>query len=43
LTPETDKADLKKKPYGFVSLRAQPTTTAAVWHDGTSSAGRLRR
>lgn len=41
LTPETDKADLNKKPYGFVSLPAQLTTAAPVWHDGTSSAGGL--
>ncbi len=41
LTPEADKANVKKKPYGFVSLPAQFTTAAPVWHDGTSSAGRL--
>jgi len=41
LTPETDKADLKKKPYGFVSLPPQLTTAAPVWHDGTMSEGRL--
>ena len=41
LTPETDKADLKRKPYGFVSRPAQLTTAAPVWHDGTSSQGRL--
>jgi CRISPR-associated protein (TIGR03986 family) len=40
-TPETDKADLKKKPYGFVGLPAQLTTDTPVWHDGTSSEGRL--
>lgn len=41
LTPETDKADLKKKPYGFVGLPAELTTATPVWHDGTTSAGRL--
>ncbi len=41
LTPETDRADLKKKPYGFVSLPAQLTTAAPVWHDGTTSEARL--
>jgi hypothetical protein len=41
LTPETDKADLKKKPYGFVGLPAQLTAAAPVWHDGSSSEGRL--
>jgi hypothetical protein len=41
LTPETDKADFKKKPYGFVPLPAQLTTAAPVWHDGTKSEGRL--
>lgn len=41
LTPETDKANLRKKPYGFVGLPAELTTAAPVWHDGTTSAGRL--
>jgi hypothetical protein len=41
LTPKTDEVDLKKKPYGFVSLPAQLTTATPVWHDGTSSEGRL--
>jgi CRISPR-associated protein (TIGR03986 family) len=41
LTPETDKANLKKKPYGFVGLPAELTTATPVWHDGTTSAGRL--
>jgi CRISPR-associated protein (TIGR03986 family) len=39
-TPETDKADLRKKPYGFVPLSKDLTTAAPIWHDGTSSAGR---
>ena len=41
LTPETDKANLKKRPYGFVGLPAELTTATPVWHDGTTSAGRL--
>jgi CRISPR-associated protein (TIGR03986 family) len=41
LTPETDKADLNKKPYGFVSLPEKLTAAAPVWHDGTCSEGRL--
>lgn len=43
LTPETDKADLKKKPYGFVALPKELKTSAPIWHDGdgTSSNGRL--
>ena len=41
LTPETDNANLKKKPYGFVGLPAELTTATPVWHDGTTSAGRL--
>lgn len=32
---------LPKKPYAFVSLPEQFKTDAPVWHDGTSSAGRL--
>jgi len=30
-----------KKPYGFVSLPQELRSSAPVWHDGTSSAGRL--
>jgi CRISPR-associated protein (TIGR03986 family) len=41
LTLETNKADLRKKPYGFVSMPPQFTTDAPVWHDGTSSADGL--
>jgi hypothetical protein len=41
LTPETEEADLKKKPYGFVSLPEKFESAAPVWHDGTSSEGRL--
>jgi CRISPR-associated protein (TIGR03986 family) len=40
-TPETDKADLKKKPYGFVALPNDLTTSPPIWQDGTSSMGRL--
>ncbi len=32
---------LRKKPYGFVPLPDAFTTGDPVWHDGTSSAGRL--
>jgi CRISPR-associated protein (TIGR03986 family) len=33
--------DIRRKPYGFVPLPDQFTTKPPVWHDGTSSAGRL--
>jgi len=36
-----DAPDLKKKPYGFVALPDELTTASPVWHDGTSSEGRL--
>jgi CRISPR-associated protein (TIGR03986 family) len=32
---------LPKKPYGFVALPATFVTAEPVWHDGTSTAGRL--
>ncbi len=35
------RPDLRKKPYGFVSLPERFTTAEPVWHDGPSSAGRL--
>lgn len=38
-TPE--KVEPFKKPYGFVSLPKEYITSAPIWHDGTSSAGRL--
>jgi CRISPR-associated protein (TIGR03986 family) len=41
LTPATEQADLTKKPYAFVSLPEKFKTAAPVWHDGTSSQGRL--
>jgi len=41
-TPPTSNApDLRKKPYGFVALPEALTSASPVWHDGTSSAGRL--
>jgi CRISPR-associated protein (TIGR03986 family) len=39
--PEVVLPDLRKKPYGFVALPKIFTTAEPVWHDGTSSAGRL--
>ena len=41
LTPETAEADLRKKPYGFVSLPEKFESAAPVWHDGTSSEDRF--
>jgi len=38
---EEPPPDLRKKPYGFVRLPERFTTAEPVWHDGTSSAGRL--
>ena len=32
---------LPGKPYGFVALPNELTTSAPIWHDGTSSTGRL--
>ena len=41
-TPATTNAQpLPGKPYGFVALPMELTTAAPVWHDGTSSEGRL--
>jgi len=41
-TPTTSNApDLRKKPYGFVALPNDLKSEAPVWHDGTSSAGKL--
>lgn len=37
----TNGPDLSKKPYGFVALPTHLTTSAPIWHDGTSSTGRL--
>ncbi|GIV04237.1 MAG: hypothetical protein KatS3mg015_3067 [Fimbriimonadales bacterium] len=36
-----EQPDLHKKPYGFVSLPANCKSAAPIWHDGTSSKGRL--
>ena len=41
LTPETDSARFEKKPYAFAALPSELTTAAPVWHDGSSSQGRL--
>ena len=38
---ETSGPSLSKKPYGFVPLPEQFTTTPPVWHDGSGSKGRL--
>lgn len=37
----TNTESLPGKPYGFVALPKDLTTAPPVWHDGTSSAGRL--
>lgn len=37
----TNAKPLLGKPYGFVALPEELTTTAPVWHDGASSTGRL--
>ncbi len=37
----TNAPDLSKKPYGFVALPKELTTSAPIWHDGTSSKDRL--
>lgn len=39
--PANNAQPLPGKPYGFVALPKELTTTAPIWHDGTSSAGRL--
>ena len=39
--PTTNAPDLSKKPYGFVSLPKNLTTSPPIWYDGTSSVGRL--
>jgi len=38
-TPE--KVEPFRKPYGFVALPEELTTASPIWHDGTSSKGRL--
>jgi CRISPR-associated protein (TIGR03986 family) len=37
----TNAQPLPGKPYGFVALPQKLTTAPLIWHDGTSSAGRL--
>ncbi|MBI2570803.1 MAG: hypothetical protein HYV63_27695 [Candidatus Schekmanbacteria bacterium] len=37
----TNAQPLPGKPYGFVALPTELTSASPVWHDGTSSAGRL--
>jgi CRISPR-associated protein (TIGR03986 family) len=39
--PATNATDLSKKPYGFVSLPRNLTTSPPIWHDGTSTVGHL--
>lgn len=39
--PANNGQPLPGKPYGFVALPRELTTSGPVWHDGTSSAGRL--
>lgn len=39
--PATNTTDLSKKPYGFVSLPQEISTSVPIWHDGTNSNGRL--
>lgn len=39
--PVPERLDPFPKPYGFVALPKELTTSAPIWHDGTSSAGRL--
>jgi CRISPR-associated protein (TIGR03986 family) len=38
---ESEAPDLSKKPYAFVALPEDLTCAPPVWHDGTSTAGRL--
>jgi hypothetical protein len=40
-TATTHAPRLPDKPYGFVAIPKDLTTAPPVWHDGTSSAGRL--
>jgi len=39
--PANNAQALPGKPYGFVALPKNLTTSAPIWHDGTSSTGRL--
>lgn len=40
-TPVPVPPDPFPKPYGFVALPSEPTTALPIWHDGTSSQGRV--
>jgi CRISPR-associated protein (TIGR03986 family) len=40
-TATTNAPEMSKKPYGFVALPKEFTTSAPIWHDGTGSHGRL--
>jgi len=40
-TPANNAQPLPGKPYGFVGLPNNLTTSAPIWHDGTSSQGQL--
>jgi CRISPR-associated protein (TIGR03986 family) len=39
--PENNAQPLPGKPYGFVALPKELKTSGPIWHDGTSSGGRL--
>jgi len=39
--PTNNTQRLPGKPYGFVALPKELTTASPIWHDGTSSKGRL--
>ncbi len=39
--PANNAQPLPGKPYGFVALSKDLTTSAPIWHDGTGTAGRL--
>src|SRR5690606_38311953 len=39
--PASNAQPLPGKPYGFVGLPQELTTASPIWHDGTSSQGRL--
>ena len=39
--PQASRANIRRKPYGFVPLPDHFATADPVWHDGTCSKGRL--
>lgn len=41
VAPANNAQPLPGKPYGFVALPKELTTSPPIWHDGTSSKGRL--